>query len=80
MCISFSVEYPEATSSKSIKSFVVEFLYTYPLVKRPNLAKLIELGVIPDVSSVPRGFSKISLDNLRAILNESKSDESIIVD
>jgi len=65
---------------KGIKPFVVEFLYAYSLKKRPNLARLIELGVIADVLSVPRGFSKISLANLQAVLKDSKSDESIIVD
>jgi len=63
-----------------IKPFVVEFLYAYSLPKRPNLARLIELGVIADINSAPRGFTKISLDNLQAILNDSKSDESIVVD
>ena len=62
------------------KPFVVEFLYTYSLKKRPNLNRLIELGIISDLFSVPRGFSKISLANLQTILKDSRSDESIIVD
>jgi hypothetical protein len=62
------------------KPFVVEFLYAYSLKKRPNLNRLIELGVISDLFSVPRGFSKISLANLQAVLKDSQSDESIIVD
>jgi hypothetical protein len=61
------------------KPFVVEFLYSYSLPKRPNLAKLVELGIISDIMSVPRGFSKITLEQLYLILNESKSDESLIV-
>lgn len=65
---------------KDNKPFVVEFLYAYSLKKRPNLNRLIELGVVHDLFSVPRGFSKISLANLRAVLKDSKSDESIIVD
>ena len=65
---------------KNIKPFVVEFLYAYSLKKRPNLERLVEIGVIADVNSVPRGFSKISLANLQAVLNVSKSDESIVVD
>ncbi|MCU7549217.1 hypothetical protein OCK74_08825 [Chitinophagaceae bacterium LB-8] len=65
---------------KHIKPFVVEFLYTFSLRKRPNLARLIELGIISDVKSVPRGFSPISIEQLRTLLKESQSDESIIVD
>lgn len=61
------------------KPFVVEFLYSYSFPKRPNLAKLVELGIVSDIMTVPRGFSKISLEQLYLILKESKSDESIIV-
>lgn len=68
------------TRYKDLKPFVVEFLYTYSLKKRPNLERLVDLGVIADLSSVPRGFSRISLANLRAVLTVSNSDESIIVD
>ncbi|HUC81761.1 MAG TPA: PIN domain-containing protein [Flavisolibacter sp.] len=67
------------TRYKTIKPFVVEFLYAYSLKKRPNLDRLIELGVIPNITSVPRGFSRISLANLQAVLKDSRSDESIIV-
>ena len=62
------------------RPFVVEFLYAYTFPKRPNLAKLVDLKIIPDIMSVPRGFSKITLEQLHLILKESKSDESIIVD
>lgn len=61
------------------KPFVVEFLYTYSFPKRPNLAKLVELGIISDIMAVPRGFSRISLEQLHLILKESKSNESLIV-
>ncbi|MEO7049690.1 MAG: PIN domain-containing protein [Ferruginibacter sp.] len=64
----------------SSKPFVVDFLYVYSLAKRPNLARLVELGIIPDIMSVPRGFSKITIDQLHLILKESKSDESFIID
>jgi len=62
------------------KPFVVEFLYSYSLVKRPTLARLIELGIIRGVNSAPRGFTEITMDQLHLILKESKSNESIIVD
>ncbi len=62
------------------RPFVVEFLYAYSLPKRPNLAKLIELDIIKDVNSVPRGFEKISMESLLKILKQSESNESLIVD
>lgn len=62
------------------RPFVVEFLYSYSLRKRPNLARLIELGIIADVNSAPRGFTQISQEQLLLILKDSKSNESIIVD
>lgn len=65
---------------KTNKPFAVEFLYAYSFPKRPILAELVELGIISDVMSVPRGFRKITLEQLYLILKASKSDESIIVD
>lgn len=64
---------------KDIKPFVVEFLYAYSLQKRPNLARLVELGILPDIMSVPRGFSAISMEQLRTVLTESQSDERLVV-
>ncbi|HEV7333136.1 MAG TPA: PIN domain-containing protein [Flavisolibacter sp.] len=68
------------TRYKGIKPFVVEFLYAYSLRKRPNLARLVELGIIKDIMSVPRGFSAISMDQLQLVLKDSQSNESLIVD
>ena len=65
---------------KGIKPFVVEFLYAFSLPKRLNLATLIELEVIADLQSAPRGFSQISWEQFRKILKASESDESIIID
>ncbi len=61
------------------KPFVVNLLYSYSLPKRPNLAKLIDLGIIASVDKMPRGFAKISKDDLVKILKISESNESIIV-
>ncbi len=61
------------------KPFVINFLYAYSLPKRPNLAKLIELGIIAGVDKMPRGFAKISEDDLYKILKVSQSNESIII-
>jgi hypothetical protein len=62
------------------RPFVINFLYVYSFPKRINLAKLIELGVIADVESVPRGFNKISEESFNKVISETESNESIIVD
>jgi len=40
---------------------------------------LIELKVIADVQSAPRGFEKINIDKFKAIVKETETDASIIV-
>ncbi len=65
---------------KNNRPFIVKFLYVYSFPKRLNMEKLIELGVIADVNSAPRGFEPISKEQFFKVLKESKSDESIIVD
>ncbi|MFA5881543.1 MAG: PIN domain-containing protein [Eubacteriales bacterium] len=62
------------------RPFIVNFLYVHSLPKRLNMKRLIELGVIPDVNSAPRGFTKISKKNFQDIIREAEVDESIIVD
>jgi predicted nucleic acid-binding protein len=62
------------------KPFVVNFLYAYSLPKRPNLAKLIELDIITGPDQMPRGFSKLTENDLVKILKASESNESIVVD
>ncbi len=64
----------------SSRPFIVNFLYCYSFPKRPNLKKLIELGVIRDINSAPRGFHRISPDSFRKILTASQSNERLIVD
>jgi len=64
----------------SNRPFIVNFLYAYSFPKRINLKRLIELGIIQDIKSAPRGFEKISDDSFKTILMETKSDESIVVD
>lgn len=59
--------------------FIVNFLYTYSFPKRPNLKRLIELGVVADIGSAPRGFEPISTEQFKQIMRESQSDESIVV-
>lgn len=59
--------------------FVVNFLYAYSFPKRPNLAKLIELGVIRDTNSVPRGFERITEEAFRNVIISAECNQGIIV-
>lgn len=59
--------------------FIVNFLYTYSFPKKVIMQKLIEIGVISGVDDAPRGFTQISVENLRDILRECQADESIVV-
>ncbi len=60
------------------RPFVVDFLYAYSFPHRINLQRLIELGIVPDINSAPRGFTKISYHQFMQILEETKSNENII--
>ena len=60
--------------------FVVNFLYAYSFPKRVNLKRLIELDIVHDIWSAPRGFTRISDDSFGKILSETRSNESLIVD
>lgn len=62
------------------RPFIVEFLYAYSFPKRPNLATLIQNGVIRDIESVPRGFEEINNDKFKTIIRLSETDQGIIVD
>lgn len=62
------------------RPFIVEFLYAYSFPRRPNMAALIEHGVIRDVSSAPRGFERITNDQFETILRLSESEPRLIVD
>lgn len=61
------------------RPFIVNFLYVCSFPRRINMKRLIEIGVIPDVSSAPRGFTRITVKNLQDILRECQVDESIII-
>ncbi len=62
------------------RPFIVNLLYAYSFPKRINLRRLIEIGVIADIESAPRGFTRISVQKFRHILRECQVDESIVVD
>jgi hypothetical protein len=61
------------------KPFAVNFLYAYSFPKRINMKRLIELAVISDVHSAPRGFEEISNESFRKILRETHANERIVV-
>jgi len=61
------------------RPFIVNFLYAYSFPKRINLKCLIELGIISDIESAPRGFTKISDGQFGTIMSETESNEGIIV-
>jgi len=62
------------------RPFVVKFLYVYSFPKRINLKRLIELGIIKDTSSAPRGFEEISDESFKKIIKETGTDGRIIID
>jgi len=62
------------------KPFIVNFLYSYSFQKRINLQRLIELGIIKDASSVPRGFEEIDDVSFGKIIQETRTDGRLIVD
>lgn len=61
------------------RPFVVNFLYAYSFPRRVNMQKLIELGIIKDITSAPRGFEPITKDDFDNIIRETETNESIVV-
>lgn len=61
------------------RPFIVNFLYLYSFPKRLNMEALIDLGVIADVESAPRGFEQITLEQFEEILKGSNTNESFII-
>ncbi|MGM0496189.1 MAG: PIN domain-containing protein [Bacillota bacterium] len=69
----------KARNGKWYKPFIVNFLYLYSLPKRLNMKKLIELGILADSNSAPRGFEQIELDKFKIILGASETNENFII-
>ncbi|SOD19767.1 PIN domain-containing protein [Pedobacter xixiisoli] len=46
------------------RPFIVNFIYAHSLPKRPNLRWLNEVGVIPEINDMPRGFRAIKREDL----------------
>jgi hypothetical protein len=61
------------------RPFIVNFLYLYSFPKRLNMKSLIDLGIIHDVQSAPRGFEQITKEQFEIIMRESKTNESFII-
>jgi predicted nucleic acid-binding protein len=84
LCIKRSVfadeELKMLWNKSGTRPFVVNFLYAYSFPKRPNLKRLIEIGVIRDISSAPRCVEQITSEAFRKILLETNTDERLIVD
>lgn len=65
---------------KTMRPFIVNFLYAYSFPQRINLKTLIDLGIIKNSDSAPRGFQKITTSQFNIIMRETRTDESIVVD
>ena len=53
------------------KPFAVDFLYAYSFPNRPNMKRLIELGVLKNRDDAPRGFREIEWDSFIKIYKEA---------
>lgn len=69
----------KAPNGKWYRPFIINFLYVYTFPKRINMKSLIDLGVIADVESAPRGFEQITLEQFQTILKASETNESFII-
>ncbi len=61
------------------KPFVVNFLYAFSFPKKLNMDKLIDIGVLRDVTDAPRGFREIGWESLSKIYNEVYKNESVVI-
>ena len=52
------------------KPFVINFLYAHSFpTPKPTLNDLNQLGIIPDINDMPKGFIKISTERFNTLLN-----------
>jgi len=68
------------TAPMTNKPFIVNLLYAYSFPKRINMKRLIELGVIKDIYSAPRGFEVLPDESFSKIIKETGTDERVVVD
>lgn len=69
----------KSPNGKWYKPFIINFLYVYTFPKRLNMKALIDIGVIADIESAPRGFEQLTLDQFKNILKASETNESFII-
>jgi len=64
------------------RPFIINFLYThsFPTGKRINRQRLIELGVISGTKDELRGLKRITKEQFELILQETGTNESLIID
>jgi predicted nucleic acid-binding protein len=64
------------------RPFIINFLYThsFPTGKRINRQRLLELGVISGTKDELRGLKKITKEQFELILQQTGTNESIIID
>ena len=55
----------------SRKPFVVDFLYAHSFPHRPNMKRLIDIGVLAGKDDAPRKFKEIGWDKFAKIYNEA---------
>jgi len=65
---------------KNNRPFIVRFMYVYSFPQRITMAKMVELGILQGPDDAPRGFKPITQEQFKKILENTKSDESFIVD
>ncbi len=65
---------------QNVRPFLVNFLYVYSFPRRINMKRLIELGVLADVTDAPRGFKSISKGKFMDIIKDTDSDARFIID
>ncbi len=64
---------------RGISPFIINFLYIYSFPARINLKKMIELGIIKDINSAPRGFQQINDSSFDTILTATKTNPYFLV-
>jgi predicted nucleic acid-binding protein len=61
----------------TLRPFVVNFAYVHSFPKRPNLKRLMELGII---EKAPRGFERLEEGAFSTLLEHSDADKRLIAD
>jgi len=67
--------------SSKFRPFILNFLYavSFPLGKRLNRQKLMDLGIISGAEGELRGLKKITKEQFETIIKETGTNESLIV-